>query len=85
MTKKQKDARLRWMSAKYSKAENTKAFIEDFRNEINIDPFIDELAPDPLIDELNLSKPLIRHSRGDYLPPEIWSSIIPNQPTKAQI
>lgn len=83
MTKEQRDARLRWMSAKYAKAENTKAFIEDFRNEINIDPFIDELAPDPLIDELNLREPLVRHSRGDYLPIKVWDSIFPNQPTKA--
>lgn len=76
------DNRLRWMSYKRARVEELQAFQDDFRHEVNIDPFIDDLAPDPLIDELGLPPVMLRTTRGDYLPYEIWNQIQPTESKK---
>ena len=60
------DKRLRYRAAKRARMEELPAFVEDLRNEVNIDPFIDSIAPDPLIEEIGYHE-YTPHERGDFV------------------
>ena len=61
------DKMLRYRAAKRARMEELPSFVEDLRNEVNIDPFINSLAPDPLIDEIGGFTEYLPACRGDYV------------------
>lgn len=46
------DHKMKWRGMKRHWMESLPNWVEEFFNEVNLDPFIDELAPDPLVDGL---------------------------------
>ena len=61
------DNKQRYRSAKRARMEELPEFVDDLRNEVNLDPFIDSIAPDPLIDEIGGYHEHTPPMRGDYV------------------